>query len=163
MAVTFEIVGDIVKFKGLSSDTKPTTYQAPGGEDAVPIDSTFDETDGSKNKSRFNGNSWVQISTGGAGHVKADSIVTTAGGQSNKITVSSSSAQSVAINSNRMTFYSTVDGFIRFGSNPTALSNGTDDFIPSGNKLRVSGLVSGEKFAFITTGGGGTLYYTPGG
>lgn len=101
--------------------------------------------------------------TNGATHVISDSIPALSGGQSQSVSISSTSAQSAAITAGFATVYSTVDCFFRQGSNPTALSNGTDDFIPAGNKLRISGITSGNKLAFITSGSSGTVYVTPGG
>lgn len=92
-----------------------------------------------------------------------DEIQSTAGGQSETVSISGTSAQSSAIGAGSCTIYSTVDCYYREGSNPTALADGTDDFIPGGNKIRITGILSTNKLAFITGGASGTVYITPGG
>jgi hypothetical protein len=49
---------------------------------------------------------------------------------------------------------------MRQGSNPTALSNGTDQFIPANTLLRIVDIESGNKLAFIA-GSAGTVYISP--
>ena len=93
--------------------------------------------------------------------VSQESATIYSGGQSQSVAVTTSSAQSTAIsNSKTVVLCSTVDCFIRQGSNPTALSNGTDQFLPSYVPMRFAGLTSGNKLAVIGTGAG-TLYITP--
>lgn len=83
------------------------------------------------------------------------------GGQSQSVAVTTTSAQSTAIsNSKTVVLCSTVDCFVRQATNPTALSNGTDQFLPAYTQLRYAGFVSGNKIAVIGTGSG-TLYITP--
>jgi hypothetical protein len=89
------------------------------------------------------------------------SLTIDAGGTSQAVSISTTSAQSAAIPGGSAVIYSTVDCFVRSGANPTALSNGTDRFIPAGIYLRV-GFASGEKLAFITAAGTGTVYIAPG-
>ena len=91
------------------------------------------------------------------------SMFVTAGGLSQSVSISGTSAQSSAITSDSVTVYATTDCFFRSGTNPTALSDGTDDFLPSGAKFRISGITSGQKLAFKTTSATGTVYITPGG
>lgn len=50
--------------------------------------------------------------------------------------------------------------FIRKGSNPTALSDGTDQTLLAGNTYRAE-LMVGERIAVILASGTGNLKYTP--
>jgi hypothetical protein len=93
--------------------------------------------------------------------VAEQSIEANTGGTSQVVSISTTSAQSTAITTNTALVYSTVDCFMRQGANPTALSNGTDQIIPATTLLRVS-LTEGNKLAFITASGSGTVYITPG-
>lgn len=81
------------------------------------------------------------------------------GGKSQALSISSTSAQSAAITSGFCRIYATVDCFARQGSNPTAVSDGTDTFIPGGVWLRVN-CARGNKLAFKTTAASGTVYIT---
>ena len=90
------------------------------------------------------------------------SINALTGGQSEKVTISSTSAQTAVINSTIATVTPSVDCFFRKGANPTALADGTDQILLGGNTYRIGGLVSGEKLAFIAVGSG-SVYVTPGG
>ena len=83
------------------------------------------------------------------------------GGQTNAVAISTTSAQSAAITEEKVLVYSTVFCFARQGTNPTALSNGTDQPIPAETLIRVP-VTSGNKLAFITATGSGTVYITPG-
>lgn len=82
------------------------------------------------------------------------------GGKSQAISVSSTSAQSAAMPTGRCILYSTADVFTRQGTNPTALSDGTDQFIPAGVWLRAN-FARGAKLAFKTSSSSGTVYITP--
>lgn len=82
------------------------------------------------------------------------------GGTSQALAISSTSAQSTAITTGFCRIYATVDCFARQGSNPTAVSDGTDTFIPAGIWTRVN-LGRGNKLAFKTTSLSGTVYITP--
>ena len=99
----------------------------------------------------------------GGAHVQAQSITALTGGQSASIAISVTSAQSAAITTGSVVATPTVDCFFRQGSSPTALSNGTDQILLANNSFRISGIVSGNKLAFITASGTGTVYITPGG
>ena len=90
------------------------------------------------------------------------SLIVDNGGRSSAISISSTSAQSPVCPSGEAVFYSTVDCFGRAGSNPTALSDGTDMFFVGGNQYRVQ-LPQGHRMAFKTTAATGTVYFTPGG
>ena len=100
--------------------------------------------------------------TSGAAHVAANSLSALTGGQSSAVSISGTSAQSAAITTGIAVVTPTVDCFFRQGSNPTALSNGTDQLLLGGNTYRISGITSGNELAFITTGATGTVYITPG-
>ena len=93
---------------------------------------------------------------------KENSLTINGGGTSQAVAISSTSAQSAAMNSPVALVYATVDCFARRGSNPTALSDGTDQFIPANTLLRISGIERGDKLAFKTTSASGTVYITPG-
>ena len=82
-------------------------------------------------------------------------------GISQKITVTTSSAQTAAIAANSATIYSTVNVFVRQGTNPTAVADGTDQFIPADTFISLEGLTAGNKIAIIGEGSG-TAYITPG-
>ena len=93
--------------------------------------------------------------------VSQESATIYSGGQSQVVAVTTSSAQSSAIaTSKTAVLCSTVDCFIRQGSNPTALSNGTDQFLPAYTPMRYAGITAGYKIAVIGTGAG-NLYITP--
>lgn len=83
------------------------------------------------------------------------------GGTSQPVSISTTSAQSTVITGDNAVIYSSVECFIRSGSNPTALSDGTDQFIPASMFLRVR-FAAGSKLAFKTATGTGTVYITPG-
>ncbi|MEF3075160.1 hypothetical protein V2P20_08995 [Methylobacter sp. Wu1] len=93
--------------------------------------------------------------------ITENSINILTGGQTNAVSISTTSAQSSAINVEKVVIYSTVFCFVRQGANPTALSNGTDQPVPAETYLRVT-LTPGNKLAFITASGTGTVYITPG-
>ena len=82
-------------------------------------------------------------------------------GISQKVTVSTTSAQSAAIAANSVTIYATVNVYVRQGSNPTAVSDGTDQFIPAETFVSLEGLITGNKLAIIGEGSG-IAYLTPG-
>jgi len=87
------------------------------------------------------------------------------GGLSQVVSISSTSAQSSALSTTggvAVLVTPTVDCFVRQGSNPTAVNNGTDMLLLGGNTYRLSGIVNGNKLAFITSGAVGSVYITPG-
>lgn len=51
---------------------------------------------------------------------------------------------------------------MRQGSNPTAVSDGTDQILPANNWVRLENLTIGNKLAFKTASGSGTVYLTNG-
>lgn len=90
-------------------------------------------------------------------------MVIHSGGQSSKVAVSTTSAQSglVGLRGNVVV---TPDAtmFVRRGSNPTALSDGTDQILLANTTYRFYGLKSDDKLAFIMAVGTGNVYITPG-
>jgi acetyl-CoA acetyltransferase len=96
-------------------------------------------------------------------------IEITAGGTSQKLAISSTSAQSAAAaaaateNKGAPIKYLVtpdVNCFVRKAANPTAVSDGTDQLLLANNTYRVE-LMDGEKLAFITTAASGSVYITP--
>ena len=94
-------------------------------------------------------------------HVFEESMKVLNGGTSYAISISATSAQSAAILNDNAVAYSTVDCWIRQGTNPTALANGTDQFLPGLVQMRLVDIEPGNKIAFVA-GGAGTVYLTPG-
>ena len=90
------------------------------------------------------------------------SLTVTTGGTSQAVSISSTSAQSAAISASSVLVCATAACFVRRGSNPTALSNGTDQYLPADTLVRLDGWAAGDKLAFVTTGATGTVYLTPG-
>lgn len=90
------------------------------------------------------------------------SVLALAGGQSQALAISGTSAQSAAITTSFAKITPTVDCFFRAAANPTALADGTDDFLLGGVSYRIIGITSGHKLAFKTSGATGTVYITPG-
>ena len=88
-----------------------------------------------------------------------------AGGLSQAVSVSTTSAQSAVVASQTDPVYynvwATVECFCRMGTNPIALSNGTDQFIPAELLFRVGPIPYGYRLAFKTATGTGTVYLTP--
>jgi hypothetical protein len=96
-----------------------------------------------------------------AEQVAEQSLIVNDEALSSAVAISAVSAQSAVIASSWAMIYATTACFIRRGANPTALSDGTDQYIPADTLLRVA-LVAGEKLAFKTTAAAGTVYITPG-
>jgi hypothetical protein len=82
-------------------------------------------------------------------------------GLSQAVSISSTSAQSTAITSGSAVVTPTVECFVRYGSNPTAVSDGTDQILLAGVQYRLA-FPSGSKLAFKTVSASGTAYITPG-
>lgn len=92
------------------------------------------------------------------------------GGQSAKVALSIASAQGplVSIPTTHpkgvpLKCLVTLDvaGFIRKGTNPTAVADGTDQYVPANTPFRVE-LMDGERLAAILASGTGNMYFTPG-
>lgn len=99
-------------------------------------------------------------------HVHMDVL---AGALSQKVTLSVASAQSATISQPTNTpagqpvnvmIVADVPFWVRYGSNPTALADGKDQYWPANTPLRTQ-VAAGGKFAFIA-GGAGAAYITPG-
>lgn len=91
------------------------------------------------------------------------SIVPNTGGRSETVAISTTSAQSSALFTDvagYVNIFSTIDCFMRMGTNPTALNTGVDQFIPGNNLLRVGPIPPNYVLAFITAAGTGTVYIT---
>ena len=92
----------------------------------------------------------------------SNTINISTGGTSQAIAVSATSVQSaVTVSAGPVVATPTVDVFVRRGTNPTALADGTDQILLAGYTYRIGGLVLGEKLAFISASSG-TVYLTPG-
>lgn len=85
------------------------------------------------------------------------------GGTSQKLAISTTSAQSAVINQGEAMVTPDVNCFFRAGTNPTALSTGVDTILLANNTYRISGIKGGNVLAFITASGSGSVYITPGG
>ncbi len=85
------------------------------------------------------------------------------GGGSQKIAVSAVSAQSAAISNHATVYiYTDVGVSVRQGTNPTAVNDGTDLYIPAGS-WRLVGIEDENKLAFICNAGdSGNVYLTEG-
>lgn len=105
--------------------------------------------------------------------IREISMAVSTGGTSQRISISGTSAQSSVLSSQTVSAPNSaggldvlctvdVDCFVRQGSNPTALADGTDQLLLAGNTYRLSGIINGNRLAFITSGGTGNAYLTPG-
>lgn len=95
-------------------------------------------------------------------NVIATSVRIGEGGTAHSVAVSAVSAQSQAIESADVVITPTVDVFVRRGANPTAVNNGTDDFLKGSNSYRLRDFQRGQKLAFIKAGADdGTVYVSP--
>jgi hypothetical protein len=86
------------------------------------------------------------------------------GGNSLKVALTTTSAASAVITGCRsliITTDSPTGCFLRQGDSPTALSNGTDQYLPPFTPMRLVNFYSGNKIAGITASGSGNLYITP--
>lgn len=74
------------------------------------------------------------------------------------VSISTTSAQSAVLTGGNVVLQSDVACFVIRGENPTA----TTSCLPllSGAQYRLTGIKEGEKLAFITSSGSGTVYYT---
>jgi hypothetical protein len=84
-----------------------------------------------------------------------------AGGTSQKVATSTTSAQSAAVGSTTVDVVVDALTFVRRGSNPTALSDGTDQVLIPNKLYRMVGHLATDKFAFIVPSGTGNAYITP--
>ena len=102
----------------------------------------------------------VQTDATGRILTKEASIDVSAGGTSQKVAISTVSAQSTAIAAPLALVSPTVDCFMRQGANPTATNDGTDQFLFAGYTYRVA-MTAGNKLAFAAASGTGNVYITP--
>lgn len=79
-------------------------------------------------------------------------------GYSQKLSVSTANVQSAVINQTSVNIYSSVDVYVAQGQNPNANVDGTDQFIPAGHWLMVSGITRGNKLSFKTASGTGVVH-----
>lgn len=93
-------------------------------------------------------------------------ITVNAGGRSQAVSVSGVSAQSAAFSGATALFICTQPCWVRWGTNPTALGTGVDQYIPANEYVRLSlvgdATAGSGTLAIITTGAAGTAYITPG-
>jgi hypothetical protein len=83
------------------------------------------------------------------------------GGQSQKVALTTASAQSAALTGYQYILTPDVNCFVRLGVNPTAVSDGTDQILLANQTYRIFPIVPGQKFAFILATGTGNVYITP--
>lgn len=96
------------------------------------------------------------------------SVNVDAGGQSTALAISTTSAQSpifvatpgTTMGGRSIVMSPTVDCFVRAGVNPTATNDGTDLFLRGGQTYRTI-VPDGQRLAFRTASGSGTVYITP--
>lgn len=93
-------------------------------------------------------------------YVFEESMKVLKGGESQAVSISTTSAQSTAILSSRVVVYATVECWFRQGSDPTALATGVDQYLPAGVQMRLCDITPGNKLAF-KAGSSGTVYITP--
>ena len=89
------------------------------------------------------------------------SIVIDDGGRSQALSISGTSAQSNVINSDYALVTLTTAAFVRQGTSPTAVVDGSDIYLLADITYRVN-LTRGNRLAFRTSGATGTAYITPG-
>lgn len=95
------------------------------------------------------------------------SINLLSGGQSSRVSMSTTSAQSAVFDfpgtpSGYVLVTPDVNCFVRQETNPTAVSDGTDQILIANNTYRTF-VNSGNRLAFIVGSGTGNVYLTPGG
>ena len=84
------------------------------------------------------------------------------GGQSAKVAVSGTSAQSAIVGERSYAVVTPdVNVFFRRGSNPTAVVD-VDQILLANQTYRLYGMAAGDKLAFVTAGAAGNVYITPG-
>lgn len=89
------------------------------------------------------------------------SFIVDEGGRSQALAISSTSAQSATLNTDYVIVTLTTPAFVRQGSNPTALSDGTDIYLLADVTYRLN-VKRGNKLAFKTVSSTGTAYITQG-
>lgn len=94
-------------------------------------------------------------------HSQELSLVIDTGGLSQKVAISTTSAQSTALNVDYAIVTPDTVCFIRQGADPTALATGVDQILMANQSYRVN-IKRGNKLAFKTATGSGYVYITPG-
>ena len=94
-------------------------------------------------------------------YVFEESMKVLKGGESVAISISTTSAQSAAILTTNVIVYSAVACWLRQGADPTAVSDGTDQYLPAEVQMRLVDITPGNKLAF-KAGASGTVYLTQG-
>lgn len=89
------------------------------------------------------------------------SMAALTGGLSQKIATSTVSAASGELTCSYAVVTSDADCFFRQGSAPTAVADGTDQFLPAGVPFRIYGITNNNKLAFINASGTGNVYLSP--
>lgn len=87
-------------------------------------------------------------------------VLNLAAGRSQRLAVSTTSAQSAPIPASSIVVHTSVDCYIRQGESPVALADGTDHFIPAGAYVRMSGITKGNRLAIIAVANG-LVHLTP--
>lgn len=82
------------------------------------------------------------------------------GGSCQQLSLSTTAIQSAAVDGDLVEITPNVDCYARTGSNPTAVSNGTDHFLVA-NATRLFAINQGDKISFITAVGSGSVKLAP--
>lgn len=88
-------------------------------------------------------------------------VLNLAAGRGQKISVSTVSAQSAVLTDSSCVVHTSVDCYVRQGADPTAVADGSDQFIPAGALIRLGGLARGNRLAIIAVTSG-TVHLMPG-
>lgn len=102
-------------------------------------------------------------------HINEISVEVLSGGQSTKVALSTAAAQGPVVTAPTQSKGQPVkclvtldsNGFIRKGTNPTAVADGTDQILLANNTYRIE-LMDGERVSVVLASGTGNMYFTPG-
>jgi hypothetical protein len=83
------------------------------------------------------------------------------GGQSFKLSTSTTSIQTPVLSETVYTVTSDSNCFIRMGTNPVAVSDGSDQLMLANQTYRFQPIIPGYKIAFILASGTGNIYMSP--
>lgn len=83
------------------------------------------------------------------------------GGQSARVSVGAASVQSAPINRPSIVITCDVPVYIRRGTTPVALADGTDQYLLASQAYRLHGFLAGERLAIIAVSAAGLAYITP--
>ncbi len=89
------------------------------------------------------------------------SVVVDDGGKSQALAIGATSVATGAINEDQVLVTLTVPAFVRKGVSPVAVATGADIYLMADTAYRLT-MVRGQQLAFITQGGAGVAYITPG-